>query len=93
MEDMPEAYTRPQGTPVLRMDEMPVQLLEHVRDRIVAQPLRYDPETFELKHCYPEKLDYEYERKGTASVFMIVEPLRGWRYTMALPQRKRGNWA
>lgn len=76
MEDVLNIYMQPynESIPVICMDEMPVQLLGHVRDRIEARPIHYDDETREQKHGYPAKEDYEYERKGTASVFMVVEP-------------------
>ena len=28
---------------------------------------------------HPKRVDYEYERAGTASLFMLTEPLAGWR--------------
>ena len=49
------------------MDEQPVQLLKETRVPI--------PATKE----HPRRVDYEYERAGTASIFMFCEPLAGWR--------------
>ena len=39
------------------------------------------------------KYDCEYERKGTCSIFLFTEPLAGWRYSSALAQRTRKDWA
>lgn len=41
----------------------------------------------------PRRIDYEYERAGTASIFMFTEPLVGWRETTARPQRTFVPWA
>jgi hypothetical protein len=41
----------------------------------------------------PERVDYEYERKGTASIFMFAEPLSGFRRATARPRRTKGDWA
>jgi len=49
------------------MDEQPVQLIGETRVAI--------PATKE----HPKRVDYEYERKGTASIFMFAEPLSGFR--------------
>jgi hypothetical protein len=42
---------------------------------------------------HPERVDYEYERLGTASLFMFVEPLAGFRQATARPQRTTADWA
>jgi hypothetical protein len=47
------------------MDEQPIQLLKETRIPIAGT----------LKH--PRRVDYEYERAGTASIFMFCEPLAG----------------
>ena len=41
----------------------------------------------------PRRVDYEYERVGTASVFMFCEPLSGWRQATARPRRTKSDWA
>jgi len=48
--------------PVVCMDEQPVQLIGETRVPIAAT------------NGHPERVDYEYERKGTASIFMFAEP-------------------
>ena len=42
---------------------------------------------------HPRRVDYEYERCGTACVFMFTEPLSGWRQATARPQRTKVDWA
>jgi hypothetical protein len=44
------------------------------------------------KH-HPERVDYEYERKGTASIFLFAEPLSGFRQATARPRRTKVDWA
>ena len=83
MEDVLEVYRRPHdGTaPVVCMDEMPVQLTKETRRPIPAEPGR------------PRRIDYEYERNGTANIFMFVEPLAGFRQTQVTERRTRVDWA
>ena len=40
-----------------------------------------------------EKVDNEYIRNGTCSIFIFTEPLVGWRDAEALPQRTKLDWA
>ena len=84
MEDVLEVYKRPydKAYPVICMDEKPYQLLDHKNDAI---PLgEGNPVVRE---------DYEYVRRGTASIFVFTEPLKGWRRARALEQRTRIDWA
>ena len=67
--------------PVICLDEQPVQLIGETRVPIAA--------TKE----HPERVDYEYERLGTASIFMFAEPLSGFRQATARPQRTKSDWA
>jgi transposase len=79
--------------PVICMDEKPVQLLDEIRERVSAKPLHIDPDTGLARPGAVEKIDSEYVRCGTASIFMFTEPLGGWRYTVALKSRKKGDFA
>lgn len=79
--------------PVICMDEKPVQLLDEIRDRVTAKPLVTDPDTGIVRHGKIEKIDSEYVRCGTASIFMFTEPLGGWRHTIALSSRTKGDFA
>lgn len=83
MENVLETYAQPYDPrfPVLTMDEQPVQLLKETRRRI--------PATKE----HPQRVDYEYERAGTASVFIFAEPLSGWRQVRARQHRTKVDWA
>ena len=80
MEEVLETYARPldSGRPVLCMDEQPVQLVRETRTPMPATRDR------------PRRVDCEYERAGTASVFMFCEPLSGWRQATARPRRTKG---
>src|SRR5438094_6673961 len=83
MEEVLETYEKAYDAncPVVCMDEQPVQLIGETRVPI--------PATKE----HPERVDYEYERKGTASIFMFAEPLSGFRQTTARPRRTKVDWA
>ena len=83
MEDVLAVYARRYDSvrPVVCMDEKPYQLLDHTRDPIPAVPGRARIE------------DHEYRRCGTCSIFVWVEPLRGWRHVDAQPRRTKIDWA
>lgn len=95
MEDVLGIYKRaydPQ-VPVICMDEKPIQLLGEVRERVSAKAMSSDPDTGIPKPGTVERIDSEYVRNGTASIFMFTEPLGGWRHTVALQSRKKGDFA
>ena len=83
MEEVLETYARPldPNIPVICMDEQPVQLVKETRQTIPATK------------DHPQRVDYEYERAGTACVFMFCEPLSGWRQATAREQRTKIDWA
>lgn len=83
MEDVLEVYHRlyDPEVPVVCMDEQPVQLTKETRI-----PLPMEPEK-------PERYDHEYERNGTASIFMFCEPKAGKRTVSAHEQRTMYDWA
>ena len=83
MEDVLDLYAQPYNPerPLICMDEQPYQLLDHI-----LAPLPMKP-----GNC--EKIDYEYERKGTCSIFMFTEPLSNWRHVSVRKQRARIDWA
>jgi DDE superfamily endonuclease len=83
MEEVLDIYARPYDCryPVLCMDEQPIQLLKETR-----QPI-----TGTKKHA--RRVDYEYERAGTASIFMFCEPLAGWRQVSVRGRRTKVDWA
>src|SRR5438046_10532570 len=79
LETYAEAYD--QEHPVLCMDEQPVQLLKETR-----VPIEGTKE-------HGKRVDYEYERNGTASIFMFAEPLSGFRQATARQRRTKYDWA
>lgn len=83
MEEVLETYAQPYDArqPVLCMDEQPVQLLRETRVPIAATK------------DHPRRVDYEYERAGTASIFMFCEPLSGWRQVTVRERRTKIDWA
>lgn len=83
MEDVLEVYARPYNAacPVLCMDEQPVQLLKETRVPIPAT----------AKHA--KRVDYEYERAGTANIFLFTEPLAGWREVSVRATKTKCDWA
>jgi len=83
MEEVLETYEKPYdpARPVLCMDEQPVQLIKEARKPIKAT----------AKH--PRRVDYEYERAGTANIFMFTEPLSGWREATARETKTKVDWA
>ena len=95
MEDILGIYQREYNPkiPVVCMDEKPIQLLDEIRNRVSAKPLHMDPDTGLPKPGAVEKIDSEYVRCGTASIFMFTEPLGAWRHTVALKTRKKEDFA
>ncbi|KGE86439.1 MAG: IS630 family transposase [Phaeodactylibacter xiamenensis] len=83
MEEVLDTYELPYDPlrPMVCMDEQPVQLVKETRKPIEATKAR------------PKRVDYEYERAGTASIFMFCEPLAGWRQATARDQRTKADWA
>jgi DDE superfamily endonuclease len=83
MEDGLDVYQMPYDpqVPLGCMDEQPVQLSKETR-----QPLPTTP-------GQPEKVDYEYERNGTANIFMFTEPLSGTRHVSITEHRTAVDWA
>ena len=83
MEEVLEIYAQPYNPdqPQVCMDEQPYQLLLETK-----VPL---PATKE----HGQRVDYEYERNGTASIFMFTEPLSGFRQATARQHRTKEDWA
>ena len=83
MEVVLDTYATPYDSriPVLNMDEQPIQLLRETRVPIAATT------------DHPRRVDYEYERAGTASIFLFCEALAGWRQATVREQRTKIDWA
>ena len=83
MEDVLDVYTRPcdPRRPQVCLDETSVQLVAETRT-----PLP-------MTSGQPQRYDYEYERRGQCALFMLTEPLRGWREVVVGDHRRGLEWA
>jgi hypothetical protein len=83
MEDVLEVYHRPYDPkrPVVCLDEASKQLIGETRKPLPPEPGR------------PERFDYEYVRNGTANLFMVSEPLLGWRAVQVTERRTAKDFA
>jgi DDE superfamily endonuclease len=83
MEDVLEVYKRPYDPrfPVVCLDEVSKQLVGETRTPIAASA------------GHPRRVDYEYERKGTANLFMTFEPLVGKRWVKVTERRTAIDFA
>jgi hypothetical protein len=83
MEDVLEVYQRPYDPrrPVVCMDETSRQLLADTRAPLPCAPGQ------------PVRPDHEYERGGTANLFLAFEPLAGQRHSLVTEQRCQVDWA
>ena len=83
MEDVLSVYTRPRDPdrPLVCLDETSKQLIAETR---VPIP---------MKRGRPARVDYEYERNGTANLFMLFAPLEGWRHVEVTDHRAAVDYA
>ena len=83
MEDILQLYTRPYDPdyPLVCFDESSKQLISEVRKPLPAEPGQ------------PERYDYEYQREGVCNLFMMFEPLVGWRHVEVTDQRTQIDYA
>ena len=83
MEDVLEVYTRPYDPrrPQVCLDEASKQLVAEVQTPWPMGPGQ------------PERIDYEYERRGTANLFMVFEPLAGRRRVTVTERRTAVDFA
>ncbi len=83
MEDVLDVYTRPYDPrrPQVCLDETSRQLLADI-----TPPQATAPGT-------PAREDYEYVRQGVCNLFLVCEPLRGWRHITVSDRRTRLDWA
>ena len=82
MEDVLSIYKLPyeETRPVVCLDELPYQMLGET-----VEPL-------EMKSGQIKRLDYEYKREGTASVFVAFEPLTGKRIVEVRKRRTKTDY-
>ena len=83
MEDILDVYERPYDSkrPVVCMDEKPYQLLGEVRESWAMCP------------GDDKKVDSEYVRNGTCSIFAFIEALGGRHHTSVREHRTATDWA
>jgi hypothetical protein len=83
MEDVLSVYTRPHDPqyPVICFDETSKQLVKETQVPLSAKPGQ------------PQRYDYEYERNGVSNLFMMCEPLTGWRHVAVTQQRTKQDYA
>ena len=83
MEDVLEVYQRPYDPtrPQVCCDESSKQLVGEVTPSTLPQPGQ------------PAREDYEYVRNGTANLFMLSEPLQGWREVKVTDHRTKLDFA
>jgi hypothetical protein len=83
MEDVLDVYQRPvdPAHPVVCLDETSRQVLAETR---APQP---------VAPGHPARHDPEYERNGVVNLFVVTEPLRGWRHVRVSEQRTRIDFA
>lgn len=83
MEDVLEVYLRPRNSkrPLVCLDEASKQLISETRKSIPVEPGK------------PKRVDAEYRRCGTASVFMMTAPLEKKRHVRVRRQRTKVDFA
>jgi hypothetical protein len=83
MEDVLDLYALPYDPayPQVCFDERPVQLLDNVIEPLPARP------------GYKRRFDYEYHREGTCNLFMMFQPLQGWRHVKVTERRTKLDFA
>jgi len=83
MEDVIEVYHRPRDAakPLVCLDETSKQLVAETRAPLHVQPGQ------------PARHDYEYERNGTANLFMLFAPLEGFRHVEVTERRTAVDYA
>lgn len=83
MEDTLEVYARPYDPlrPQVCLDECGKQLVAETRRPLPPEPGQV------------ERFDYEYERCGTANLFMLFEPLAGTRHVKVTDRRTAVDFA
>ena len=83
MEDVLDLYAEPHdpARPVVCFDETSKQLVAETRTPLPMAP------------GVPERIDYEYERNGTANLFLVTQPLGAWRHVDVTERRTKHDFA
>jgi hypothetical protein len=87
MEDVLDLYAEPYDAarPVVCLDEKPVVLPAETRPSL--------PPGLPPGPGRPARHDYEYDRGGSANLFVTVEPLAGWRHIEPTERRTHREYA
>ena len=83
MEDVLAVYTRP------RDPNIPLVCLDETSKQLIAEPRA----PIQMKEGRPARFDYEYERNGTANLFMMFAPLEGWRHVKVTDRHTAVDYA
>ena len=83
MEDVLDLYAEPYDP------KRPVACFDETSKQLVSEK----PEPIPAKAGRRERFDYEYQRNGTRNLFMICEPLAGWRYVAVTGRRTMEDFA
>lgn len=83
MEDILDVYQQAYAStqPLICLDESSKQHVIETRKAIEAEPGQ------------PVRYDYEYERHGVSDLFMICDPVQGWRHVKVTDRRTKVDWA
>ena len=83
MEDVLDLYAEPYDPrrPKVNFDEKSVQLIAETRPALPGQPGQ------------PTRIDYEYQRNGTANLLVFCEPQAGWRHLAVTERRTMQDFA
>lgn len=83
MEDVLALYAAPSDArrPKVNFDEKSGQLIAETRMALPVQPGQ------------PARFDYEYQRHGTAKLFVMSEPQAGWRHLVVTERRTKHDFA
>ena len=83
MEDVLDVYTRPHDP------DRPLVCLDETSKQLVSET----PTPIAMKPGQPRRADYEYERGGTANLFMLFAPLEGFRHIEVTDRRTAIDYA
>jgi DDE superfamily endonuclease len=83
MEDVLDLYAEAYdpARPTVCFDETSKQLIAETRVPLPLEPGK------------PERVDYEYERRGTVNLFLVTEPHTGWRHVDVTDRRTKHDFA
>jgi hypothetical protein len=95
MEDVLDVYHQPydESRPLVCLDESSKQLIGETREPIPPTPAQPESPDQPGKPGHLERYDFEYVRNGTANLFMVTQPLLGWRHVEVTDRRTAKDFA